>query len=104
METLKMIWRTTLFLGAVTVVFVAYTVGVALVERHFSPKYAKKNGQAAPVAEATAPQSENTVRAMLDSGQLNKENSGPALQNQGQTAPADQAAGLMAGAAVQSGQ
>ena len=42
METLKMVWRTALFLGAVTVVFVLYTVGVALVERHFSPKYAKK--------------------------------------------------------------
>ena len=55
METLKMVWRTALFLGAVTVVFVLYTVGVALVERHFSPKYAKKQEQTAPVAEATAP-------------------------------------------------
>ena len=45
METLKMVWRTALFLGAVTVVFVLYTVGVALVERHFSPKYAKKQDQ-----------------------------------------------------------
>ena len=56
METLKMVWRTALFLGAVTVVFVLYTVGVALVERHFSPKYAQKQDQAAPVAAATAPQ------------------------------------------------
>lgn len=48
METLKMVWRTALFLGAVTVVFVLYTVGVALVERHFSPKYAKKAGSDAP--------------------------------------------------------
>ena len=91
-----MIWRTTLFLGAVTVVFVAYTVGVALFERHFSPKYAKNKGQAAPVAEATAPQPENAVRAMLDNGQVSKENSG--------SAPADHAAGLVAGAATPSGQ
>ena len=69
MDTLKMVWRTALFLGAVTVVFVLYTVGVALVERHFSPKYAKKQDQAAPVAAATAPQAESSARAMIDSGQ-----------------------------------
>ena len=69
MDTLKMVWRTALFLGAVTVVFVLYTVGVALVERHFSPKYAKKQEQTAPVAEAVAPKADNRVGALLDSGQ-----------------------------------
>jgi len=103
METLKMIWRTTLFLGAVTVVFVAYTVGVALVERHFSPKYAKKSEQAAPVAEATAPQSDNRVRALLDSRQLTKQQFSLELQSHVPPFRVDRTAGLMAGAAAQSG-
>ncbi|MTJ91383.1 MAG: hypothetical protein F8N36_00730 [Desulfovibrio sp.] len=98
METLKMIWRTALFLGAVTVVFVLYTVGVALVERHFSPKYAKKQEQPAPVAEATAPQAESPARAMLDSGQLSREQNNPELQKQGSPVSAERSAGLVAGA------
>lgn len=102
METLKMIWRTTLFLGAVTVVFVVYTVGVALVERHFSPKYAKKNEQSAPVAEATVPQSDNRVRALLDSRQLTKQQFSLELQSHVPPFRIDRTAGLMAGVAPQS--
>ena len=101
METLKMVWRTVLFLGAVTVVFVLYTVGVALVERHFSPKYAKKQEQAAPVAEATAPQADNRVRALLDSGQLTREQYSLELQSHVPPFRVDRTAGLMAGAAGQ---
>ena len=100
METLKMVWRTALFLGAVTVVFVLYTVGVALVERHFSPKYAKKQDQTAPVAEATAPQAESSARAMIDSGQLTRDQNSPDAQIQSPVS-ADRAAGLVAGATGQ---
>ena len=100
METLKMVWRTALFLGAVTVVFVLYTVGVALVERHFSPKYAKKQEQTVPVAEATAPQAESSARAMIDSGQLTRDQNSPDAQIQSPVS-ADRAAGLVAGATGQ---
>ena len=98
METLKMVWRTALFLSAVTVVFVLYTVGVALVERHFSPKYAKKQEQTVPVAEATAPQAESSARAMIDSGQLTREQNSPDVQKQESPVSAGQTAGLVAGA------
>ena len=100
MDTLKMVWRTALFLGAVTVVFVLYTVGVALVERHFSPKYAKKQDQAAPVAAATAPQAESSARAMLDSGKVTRDQNSPDEQGQSPVS-ADRAAGLVAGATGQ---
>ena len=93
MDTLKMVWRTALFLGAVT-------VGVALVERHFSPKYAKKQDQAAPVAAATAPQAESSARAMIDSGQLTRDQNSPDAQIQSPVS-ADRAAGLVAGATGQ---
>ena len=99
METLKMVWRTALFLGAVTVVFVLYTVGVALVERHFSPKYAQKQDQAAPVAAATAPQAESSARAMLDSGQLTRDQDNP--DTQVSPVPVEHTAGLVAGATGQ---
>lgn len=102
METLKMVWRTVLFLGAVTVVFVLYTVGVALVERHFSPKYAKNQDQSAPVAAVTAPQAESSARAMLDSGQLTRDQKTPEAQNQVPPVGADRTAGLVAGATGQS--
>ena len=102
METLKMVWRTTLFLGAVTVVFVLYTVGVALVERHFSPKYAKKQDQTPPAAVASAPQADSPARAMLDSGQLTRDQKSPELQNQAAPAPGEHTAGLVAGATGQS--
>ena len=101
METLKMVWRTALFLSAVTVVFVLYTVGVALVERHFSPKYAKKQEQTSPVAEATAPTTDNRVGALLDSGQLTRDQQSPELQKQSSPAPTEQTAGLVAGATGQ---
>ena len=100
MDTLKMVWRTALFLGAVTVVFVLYTVGVALVERHFSPKYAKKQDQTPPAAVATAPQAESSTRAMLDSGQLTRDQNSPDAQIQSPVS-ADRAAGLVAGATGQ---
>ena len=103
METLKMVWRTALFLGAVTVVFVLYTVGVALVERHFSPKYAKKQEQT-PAAVATAQQTDSRVRALLDSGQMTKEQYSLELQSQVPPFRVDRTAGLMAGAAGQTGQ
>lgn len=103
METLKMVWRTALFLGAVTVVFVLYTVGVALVERHFSPKYAKKQEQTPPAAEATAQQAESSARAMLDGGQLTKEQSSPEAQSQVSPVPVEHSAGLVAGATGQVG-
>ena len=99
MDTLKMVWRTALFLGAVTVVFVVYTVGVALVERHFSPKYAKKQDQAAPVAAATAPQAESSASAMLDSGQLTRDQDNP--DKQVSPVPVEHTAGLVAGATGQ---
>ena len=83
-----------------TVVFVLYTVGVALVERHFSPKYAKKQDQAAPVAAATAPQAESSARAMIDSGQLTRDQNSPDAQIQSPVS-ADRAAGLVAGATGQ---
>ena len=102
METLKMVWRTALFLGAVTVVFVLYTVGVALVERHFSPKYAKKQDQAPPAAVASAPQAESSARALLDSGKLTREQNSPELQRQTSPVPVEHTAGLVAGAAGQS--
>ena len=103
METLKMVWRTALFLGAVTVVFVLYTVGVALVERHFSPKYAKKQEQTAPVAEAVAPKADNRVGALLDSGQLVKEQFTLEVQSHVPPLRVDRTAGLLAGVAAQSG-
>ena len=101
METLKMVWRTALFLGAVTVVFVVYTVGVALVERHFSPKYAKKQEQTAPVAAVTAPQAESNARALLDSGQLIRDQNSTEAQSQVPPVGADRTAGLVAGATGQ---
>lgn len=101
METLKMVWRTALFLGAVTVVFVLYTVGVALVERHFSPKYAKKQDQTPPAAVATAPQAESPAQAMLDSGQLTRDQNSPELQKQASPAPVKSTEGLVAGATGQ---
>ena len=101
METLKMVWRTALFLGAVTVVFVLYTVGVALVERHFSPKYAKKQDQTPPAAVATAPQVESSTRAMLDSGQLTRDQNSPELQKQVPPASVEHSAALVAGATGQ---
>ena len=103
METLKMVWRTALFLGAVTVVFVLYTVGVALVERHFSPKYAKKQEQTAPVAEAVAPKADNRVGALLDSGQLVKEQFTLEVQSHVPPLNIGRTAGLLAGAAPQGG-
>ena len=101
METLKMVWRTALFLGAVTVVFVLYTVGVALVERHFSPKYAKKQEQTSPVAEATAPTTDNRVGALLDSGQLTRDQNSPELQKQVPPVSVEHSAALVAGATGQ---
>ena len=103
MDTLKMVWRTALFLGAVTVVFVLYTVGVALVERHFSPKYAKTQEQTPPAAVATAQQTDSRVRALLDSGQLVKEQYSLELQSHVSPFRVDRTAGLLAGAAAQSG-
>ncbi len=99
METLKMLLRTALFLGGVTVVFVAYTVCVALVERHFSPKYAK--GQE-PAASA-APDREARARALLDSGQLVKEQFTLEVQSHVPPLRVDRTAGLLAGVAHQSG-
>ena len=102
MDTLKMLLRTALFLGGVTVVFVLYTVGVALFERHFSPKYAKKQEQPPPAAVASAPQADSSVRALLDSGQLTREQNSPELQKQASPVPVEHTAGLVAGAAGQS--
>ena len=104
MDTLKMLLRTGLFLAGVTVVFVVYTVGVALVERHFSPKYAKTQEQTPPAAVATAQQTDSRVRALLDSGQLTKEQYSLELQSQVPPFRVDRTAGLMAGAAGQTGQ
>ncbi len=101
METLKMVWRTALFLGAVTVVFVLYTVGVALVERHFSPKYAKKQDQTPPAAVATAPQVESSARDMLESGQLTRDQGSPELQKQMPPVSVEHSAALVAGATGQ---
>ena len=101
METLKMVWRTALFLGAVTVVFVLYTVGVALVERHFSPKYAKKQDQTPPAAVATAPQAESSARDMLESGQLTRDQGSPELQKQVPPVSGEHSAALVAGATGQ---
>ena len=101
METLKMVWRTALFLGAVTVVFVLYTVGVALVERHFSPKYAKKQGQTPPAAVATAPQAGSSARDLLASGQLTRDQGSPQLQKQVPPVSDEHSAALVAGATGQ---
>jgi len=103
METLKMLLRTALFLGSVTLVFVAYTVVVALVERHFSPRHAQGPEQSPPATAASAPQPRSHVRAMLDSGQLVKEQYSLELQSHVSPFRVDRTAGLLAGAAAQSG-
>ena len=103
METLKMLLRTALFLGGVTVVFVAYTVCVALVERHFSPKYANGHEQSAPALVSAAPDREARARALLDSGQLVKEQFTLEVQSHVPPLRADRTAGLLAGGAAQSG-
>ena len=101
METLKMLWRTALFLGGVTVVFVAYTVCVALVERHFSPKYAKGQEPAASAVVSAAPDREAHARALLDSGQLVKEQFTLEVQSHVPPLRVDRTAGLLAGVAPQ---
>ena len=101
METLKMLLRTALFLGGVTVVFVAYTVCVALVERHFSPKYAKGQESAASAVVSAAPDRE--ARALLDGGQLVKEQFTLEVQSHVPPLRVDRTAGLLAGVAAQSG-
>ena len=103
METLKMLWRTALFLGGVTVVFVAYTVCVALVERHFSPKYAKGHEQSPSAVASAAPDREARARALLDSGQLVKEQCTLEVQSHVPPLRVDRTAGLLAGVAAQSG-
>ncbi|HZF62687.1 MAG TPA: hypothetical protein VEZ52_13850 [Desulfovibrio sp.] len=99
METLKMLWRTALFLGGVTVVFVGYTVCVALVERHFSPKYAKGHEQSPSAVASAAPDRE--ARALLDSGQLVKEQFTLEVQSHVPPLRVDRTAGLLAGVAPQ---
>ena len=101
METLKMLLRTALFLGGVTVVFVAYTVCVALVERHFSPKYAKGQEPAASAVVSAAPDREARARALLDGGQLVKEQFTLEVQSQVPPLRVDRTAGLLAGVAHQ---
>ena len=101
METLKMLLRTALFLGGVTVVFVAYTVCVALVERHFSPKYAKGQEPAASAVVSAAPDRAARARALLDSGQLVKEQFTLEVQSQVPPLRVDRTAGLLAGVAHQ---
>ena len=103
METLKMLLRTALFLGGVTVVFVAYTVCVALVERHFSPKYAKGQEPAASAVVSAAPDREARARALLDSGQLVKEQFTLEVQSQVPPLRVDRTAGLLAGVVPQNG-
>ena len=103
METLKMLLRTALFLGGVTVVFVAYTVCVALVERHFYPKYAKEQESAASAVVSAAPDREARARALLDGGQLVKEQFTLEVQNHVPPLRVDRTAGLLAGVASQSG-
>ena len=101
MDTLKMLLRTALFLGGVTVVFVAYTVCVALVERHFSPKYAKGQEPAASAVVSAAPDREARARALLDSGQLVKEQFTLEVQSHVPPLRVDRTAGLLAGVAHQ---
>ena len=101
METLKMLLRTALFLGGVTVVFVAYTVCVALVERHFSPKYAKGQESAASAVVSAAPDREARARALLDGGQLVKEQFTLEVQSHVPPLRVDRTAGLLAGVAPQ---
>ena len=103
METLKMLLRTALFLGGVTVVFVAYTVCVALVERHFSPKYAKGQESAASAVVSAAPDREARARALLDGGQLVQEQFTHEVQSHVPPLRVDRTAGLLAGVAHQSG-
>ena len=103
METLKMLLRTALFLGGVTVVFVAYTVCVALVERHFSPKYAKGQESAASAVVSAAPDREARARALLDGGQLVKEQFTLEVQSHVPPLRVDRTAGLLAGAVPQNG-
>lgn len=103
METLKMLWRTALFLGGVTVVFVAYTVCVALVERHFSPRYAKGHEQSAPAVASAAPDREARARALLDSGQLVKEQFTLEVQSHVPPLRVDRTAALLAGGVPRSG-
>ncbi|QCC84610.1 hypothetical protein DDIC_01675 [Desulfovibrio desulfuricans] len=97
-----MLLRTALFLGSVTLVFVAYTV-VALVERHFSPRHAQGPEQSPPATAASAPQPRSHVRALLDSVQLVKEQFSLELQSHVPPFRVDRTAGLLAGAAAQSG-
>ena len=103
METFKMLLRSALFLGGVAVVFVAYTVVVALIERNFSPKYAKGHEQSPPAVVAAASNREAHARALLDSGQLVREQF--ALEVQSHVPPLNmgRTAGLLAGAAPQGG-
>ena len=103
METLKMLLRTALFLGGVTVVFVAYTVCVALVERHFSPKYAKGHEQSPSAVASAAPDRKARARALLDSGQLVKEQFTLEVQSHVPPLNMGRRAGLLAGAAPQGG-
>ncbi len=103
METFKMLLRSALFLGGVAVVFVAYTVVVALIERNFSPKYAKGHEQSAPAAVAAAPNREAHARALLDSGQLVREQFALEVQSHVPPLHIGRRAGLLAGAAPQSG-
>ncbi len=103
METLKMLLRSALFLGGVAVVFVAYTVVVALIERNFSPKYAKGHEQTPPAAVAAAPNREAHARALLDSGQLVREQLNLELQSHVPPLRIDRTASLLAGATTQSG-
>ena len=103
METFRMLLRSALFLGAVAVVFVAYTVVVALIERNFSPKYARGHEQSPSAVVAAAPKREAHARALLDSGQLVREQF--ALEVQSHVPPLNmgRTAGLLAGAAPQGG-
>ena len=103
METFKMLLRSALFLGGVAVVFVAYTVVVALIERNFSPKYAKGHEQSSPAAVAAAPNREAHARALLDSGQLVREQFVLEVQSHVPPLQIGRRAGLLAGAAPQSG-
>ena len=103
METFRMLLRSALFLGAVAVVFVAYTVVVALIERNFSPKYARGHEQSPSAVVSAAPDREARARALLDSGQLVKKQFTLEVQSHVPPLRVDRTAGLLAGVAHQSG-